>query len=120
MAGDTEKHARIEALGAAKNEEGRTMNRGGRQGSATDLEHRAQQIKEVVRVSAALRADMPPEAICALVVQTIHTTLGFRAAVINLIVPGNRYFTIVATAGISEPNASGSSTIRRQWIMSSR
>jgi methyl-accepting chemotaxis protein len=68
----------------------------------TDLERRAQQIKEVVRASTALRADMPPEAICALVAQTIHATLGFRAAVVNLIIPGNRHFAIVATAGISD------------------
>jgi methyl-accepting chemotaxis protein len=78
------------------------MNRGSRPASASDLEHRAQQIKEVVRASAALRADMPPEAICALVAQTIHATLGFRAAVVNLIVPGNRFFAIVATSGISD------------------
>ena len=78
------------------------MNRGSRPASASDLEHRAQQIKEVVRASAALRADMPPEAICALVAQTIHSTLGFRAAVVNLIIPGNRVFAIVATAGISD------------------
>ncbi|HEX5548072.1 MAG TPA: methyl-accepting chemotaxis protein, partial [Ktedonobacterales bacterium] len=78
------------------------MNRGSRPASASDLEHRAQQIKEVVRASAALRADMPPEAICALVAQTIHSTLGFRAAVVNLIIPGNRFFAIVATAGISD------------------
>lgn len=78
------------------------MNRGSRPASASDLEHRAQQIKEVVRASAALRADMPPEAICALVAQTIHSTLGFRAAVVNLIVPGNRFFAIIATAGISD------------------
>lgn len=78
------------------------MNRGGRQGAMMDLERRAQQIKEVVRVSAALRADMPPEVICAQVVGTIHTTLGFHAAVINLIVPRSRHFIIAATAGISE------------------
>jgi methyl-accepting chemotaxis protein len=76
------------------------MNRGGRPASVSDLEHRSQQIKEVVRASTALRADMPPEAICALVAQTIHATLGFQAAVVNLIIPGNRYFAIVATAGI--------------------
>ncbi len=78
------------------------MNRGSRPASASDMERRAQQIKEVVRASAALRADMPPEAICALVAQTIHSTLGFRAAVVNLIIPGNRFFAIVATAGISD------------------
>ncbi|HEU4782313.1 MAG TPA: methyl-accepting chemotaxis protein [Ktedonobacterales bacterium] len=78
------------------------MNRGGRPASASDMERRAQQIKEVVRASTALRADMPPEAICALVAQTIHSTLGFRAAVVNLIIPGNRFFAIVATAGISD------------------
>ncbi len=78
------------------------MNRGGKSGSMMELERRAQQIKEVVRVSAALRADMPPEAICAQVVQTIHSTLGFRAAVVNLIKPGVRHFIIAATAGISD------------------
>lgn len=78
------------------------MNRGGRQGAMMDHERRAHQIKEVIRVSAALRADMPPEAICALVVQTIHASLGFRAAVLNLVVPGSRYFAIAATAGISD------------------
>jgi methyl-accepting chemotaxis protein len=78
------------------------MNKGGKSGAMIDLERRAQQIKEVVRVSAALRADMPPEAICAQVVQTIHSTLGFRAAVVNLIVPGVRHFIIAATAGISD------------------
>lgn len=77
------------------------MNRGGRPGPMMELERRAQQIKEVVRVSAALRADMPPEIICAQVAQTIHTTLGFRAAVVNLIAPGVRHFIIAATAGIS-------------------
>lgn len=78
------------------------MNRGGRQGGTMDLERRAQQIKDVIRVSSALRADMPPETICALLAQTIHTTLGFRAAAVNLIVPGYRHFVIAATAGISD------------------
>ena len=67
-----------------------------------DTERRAQQIKDVIRVSSALRADMPQEAICALLAQTIHTTLGFRAAAVNLIVPGYRHFVIAATAGISD------------------
>lgn len=67
-----------------------------------DLERRVFQVKEVVRVSATLRADMPPEAICALVAQTIHTTLGFHAAVVNLIMPPSRHFVIVATAGITD------------------
>jgi methyl-accepting chemotaxis protein len=79
------------------------MNRGGKQqGPMIELERRAYQIKEVVRASTALRADMPPEAICALVAQTIHSALGFRAAVINLIMPGSRHFMIAATAGISD------------------
>lgn len=78
------------------------MNRGGKQGPMMELERRAYQIKEVVRASTALRADMPPEAICALVAQTIHSALGFRAAVVNLITPGSRHFMIAATAGISD------------------
>ncbi len=86
----------------AKNEEEMGDESGRTTGGHVDLEHRAQQIKEVVRVSAALRADMPPEVICAQVVGTIHATLGFRAAVINLIVPRSRHFIIAATAGISE------------------
>lgn len=101
LAGDTEKSAH-RALGAATSEEGMMMNRGGRPASMSDLEHRTQQIKEVVRASAALRADMPPEAICALVAQTIHSALGFGAAVVNLIIPGSRFFAIIATAGISD------------------
>lgn len=79
------------------------MNRGGQRGALMELERRAHQIKEVVRVSAALRADMPPEVICVQVAQTIHSMLGFRAAVVNLIIPGMRHFIIAATAGISEP-----------------
>jgi methyl-accepting chemotaxis protein len=78
------------------------MNRGGRQGAMMDLERRAYQIKQVLHVSASLRADMPPEAIGAIVAQTIQTTLGFRAAVVNLVVPGARHFAIAATAGLTE------------------
>ena len=54
-------------------------------GGEKDMERRARQIKEIVRLGSALRVDMSPRAIVDQVITSIHSTIGFDVAALNFI-----------------------------------
>ncbi|HEV2461024.1 MAG TPA: GAF domain-containing protein, partial [Ktedonobacterales bacterium] len=73
-----------------------------RRGSDRDVERRTRQIKEIVRLSTQMRADMDLETILMQAVEGIRSTLGFKVAVLNLITPRSDYVEIGATTGLSD------------------
>jgi len=73
-----------------------------RRGSDRDVDRRTRQIKEIVRLGSALRAEMSLEAVLKQVVEAISSTIGFGAAVLNLVYEGREFVEIVATAGLNE------------------
>lgn len=73
-----------------------------RRGSDRDVERRTRQIKEIVRLSTQMRADMDLETILTQAVEGIRSTLGFKVAVLNLIYPRSDYVEIGATTGLSD------------------
>lgn len=73
-----------------------------RRGSDRDVERRARQIKEIVRLGTELRAEMGLESILARVVDAISGTLGFQVAVLNLFPSGAEYAEVVATSGLTD------------------
>ncbi|MBF6590493.1 MAG: hypothetical protein IVW57_08160 [Ktedonobacterales bacterium] len=77
-------------------------NWGARRGSDRDLERRTRQIKEIVRLGTALRAETGVGPILAQLVNSINATIGFNAAAFNLIRQQSPVVEIAATAGISE------------------
>jgi methyl-accepting chemotaxis protein len=62
------------------------------------------QVKAMVRLGAALRAEMGIERICSQVVEAVTNSTGFHIAAINLTRPGSPYFDVVATFGLSPAN----------------
>jgi methyl-accepting chemotaxis protein len=72
-----------------------------RHGGEKDLERRARQIKEIVRLGSSLRVDMSPRAIVDQVITSIHSTIGFDVAALNFIYGDDEAVEIVATAGLS-------------------
>ena len=72
-----------------------------RRGSDRDIERRTRQLKEIVRLGNELRAEIELDRILAQVVEGITSTLGFRAAVLNLIRP-DQTIEVAATSGLSE------------------
>jgi methyl-accepting chemotaxis protein len=66
-----------------------------------EMERRARQIKEIVRLGSALRVDMSPRAIVDQVITSIHSTIGFDVAALNFIHSDSDLVEIVATAGLS-------------------
>ncbi|MEO7001192.1 MAG: methyl-accepting chemotaxis protein [Ktedonobacterales bacterium] len=68
--------------------------------SERDLERRARQIKEMVRLGASLRAEMGLENIFTQVVQSINDALGFRCAALNIVHEDSDFVEVVATAGL--------------------
>ncbi len=73
-------------------------------GAARDAERRMRQVKEMVRLGAALRAEMGIERICAQVAAAVSGSTGFRVAAVNLARPGSDYLDVVATIGLSPAN----------------
>jgi methyl-accepting chemotaxis protein len=73
-------------------------------GAARDAERRMRQVKEMVRLGAALRAEMGIERICAQVVQAVSGSTGFRVAALNLVRPDGEFMDVVATTGLSLEN----------------
>jgi methyl-accepting chemotaxis protein len=67
-----------------------------------NLERRARQVKEIVRLGTALRAEQGVENILAQLVNSINTTIGFTVAAFNLIRQESAVVEIAATAGINE------------------
>jgi methyl-accepting chemotaxis protein len=75
----------------------------GRAGGADrDVERRIRQIKEIVRIGTALRADIGLEQTLAQIVEAASATLGFRVAVLNLVHPGADHLEVVAAVGLDE------------------
>src|SRR5262249_54626680 len=72
-----------------------------RHGGEKDMERRARQIKEIVRLGSSLRVDMSPRAIVDQVITSIHSTIGFDVAALNFIYGDDEAVEIVATAGLS-------------------
>ncbi len=70
-------------------------------GSERDLERRTRQIKEIVRLGAALRADIGLENVLAQVVEAISSSLGFNVAVLNLIQEDQERVEVVASTGLT-------------------
>jgi methyl-accepting chemotaxis protein len=72
-----------------------------RRGSDRDIERRTRQLKEIVRLGNELRAEIELNRILTQVVEGITSTLGFRAAALNLIHP-DQTIEVAATAGLNE------------------
>jgi methyl-accepting chemotaxis protein len=70
-------------------------------GGEKDMERRARQIKEIVRLGSTLRVDMSPRAIVDQAITSIHSTIGFDVAALNFIHSDSDVVEIVATAGLS-------------------
>src|SRR5579875_2057469 len=66
-----------------------------------EIERRTRQIKEMVRLGAALRAEMGLESIFTQLVEAINTTLGFNVAALNIVREQSDYVEVVATAGLT-------------------
>ena len=62
------------------------------------------QVKAMVRLGAALRAEMGIERICAQVVEAVSGSTGFRVAAVNLTRAGSEFLDVVATTGLSQDN----------------
>jgi methyl-accepting chemotaxis protein len=73
-----------------------------RRGSDRDIERRTRQLKEIVRLGNELRAEIALDRVLTQVVDGITSTLGFRAAVLNLIHP-DQTIEVAATSGLTEP-----------------
>jgi methyl-accepting chemotaxis protein len=73
-----------------------------RRGSDRDVERRTRQIKEIIRLGTALRAEQGLDVILGQVVEAISATLSFQVAVLNLVHPDHEHVEVVATAGLTE------------------
>src|SRR5258706_15842265 len=73
-----------------------------RRGSDRDVERRTRQIKEIIRLGTALRAEQGLNVILGQVVEAISATLSFQVAVLNLVHPDHEHVEVVATAGLTE------------------
>ena len=71
------------------------------QAPETETERRARQIKEVLRLGNALRADFPLETLLEQIVEAISSCTGFRIAVLNLVREGASELERAAFAGVS-------------------
>jgi twitching motility protein PilJ len=66
-----------------------------------EAKRRERQIKEVLRLGNALRADLPLEALLRQIVEAISSCTGFRIAVLNLVREGKPELECAAFVGIS-------------------
>ncbi|HET9109563.1 MAG TPA: methyl-accepting chemotaxis protein [Ktedonobacterales bacterium] len=87
---------RRSAAGGADHDANRDPNR--------DVNRRMRQVKELVRLGVALRAEMGPQRIFAAVAESIHGVTGFRVAALNIVRSDSAFLQVVATAGLSEAN----------------
>lgn len=72
-----------------------------RRGSDREIERRTRQLKEIVRLGNEMRAEIELDRILNQVVEGITSTLGFRAAALNLIHP-DQTIEVAATSGLNE------------------
>ena len=73
-----------------------------RRSTERDVERRARQVKEIVRLGTMLRAEMDMDRMLGQVVESINSTIGFHAAGLNLVREESEYVAVVATAGLGE------------------
>src|SRR5262249_15465194 len=73
-----------------------------RRGSDRDVGRRTRQIKEIIRLGTALRAEQGLDVILGHVVEAIRSTLGFQVAVLNLVLPDHEFVEIGATTGLTD------------------
>lgn len=73
-------------------------------GAAQDAERRMRQVKEMVRLGAALRAEIGITRICAQVVEAVSGSTGFRVGAVNLVRAHSEFLEVVATTGLSPAN----------------
>ncbi|MDE3230907.1 MAG: hypothetical protein KGO05_13595 [Chloroflexota bacterium] len=78
--------------------------RRGSGGNDRDTARRMRQVKEMVRLGAALRAEMGLDRIYIQVVESINTAVGFRVAALNIVRSDSDFLEVVATAGLSAGN----------------
>lgn len=78
--------------------------RRGSGGNDRDTARRMSQVKEMVRLGAALRAEMGLESIFRQLVESINLALGFRVAALNIVRNDSEFLEVVATAGLSAAN----------------
>lgn len=69
-----------------------------------DTNRRMRQVKEMVRLGAALRAEMGLGRIFSQLVESINVAIGFRVAALNIVRSDSEFVEVVATAGLSEAN----------------
>ena len=72
--------------------------------SDRDTVRRMRQVKEMVRLGAALRAEMGLGRIFSQVVESINGAIGFRVAALNIVRNDSEFVEVVATSGLSEAN----------------
>ncbi|HEV2656248.1 MAG TPA: hypothetical protein VGT82_14875 [Ktedonobacteraceae bacterium] len=70
--------------------------------SASEMQKRAQQIKELIRLGNLLRADLGLNEVLQQIVASIVRCTGFRRLAVNLIDEANNYIATVACAGLTE------------------
>src|SRR5487761_1898316 len=73
-------------------------------GRDQDASRRMRQIKEMVRLGSALRAEMGLDRIFAEVTQSISGATGFRVAALNIVRSDSEFVEVVATDGLSAAN----------------
>ncbi|HEX8995862.1 MAG TPA: methyl-accepting chemotaxis protein [Ktedonobacterales bacterium] len=69
-----------------------------------DVNRRMRQVKEMVRLGTALRAEMGLGRIFTQVVESINAAIGFRVAALNIVRSDSEFVEVVATAGLSDAN----------------
>lgn len=70
-------------------------------GSDRDIERRVRQIRELVRLSNTLHADVGLAEILTQLANAVHSTIGFGVAAFNLVRQGSDYLDVAAVAGLS-------------------
>lgn len=73
-------------------------------GADRDTGRRMSQVKEMVRLGAALRAEMGLNRIYTQVVESISLAIGFHVAALNIVRSDSEFLEVVATAGLSPAN----------------
>ncbi|HEY7985067.1 MAG TPA: methyl-accepting chemotaxis protein [Ktedonobacterales bacterium] len=73
-----------------------------RRGGDRDSERRVRQIRELVRLSATLHADGGLDEILEQLADAVTTTIGFGAAVFNLVHEASPHLDVVAAVGLDE------------------
>ena len=74
---------------------------GQRRGGDREIERHVRQIRELVRLSNTLHADLGLAEILTQLANAVSSTIGFKSAVFNLVRPDSEYLEVAAAVGIS-------------------